>query len=133
MASPESKVKDKVKRGYEEFVACAGCKSHMWMTVQCGMGRSGVPDFLFTIQGRTLAIETKAAGKELSELQKTWRDDFISAGGYYIRMRPDKDDKPSLDKVRSMTCIVLAWFASDPNRYYGVYATNEIIEEHLLT
>jgi VRR-NUC domain len=130
VATPEGKVKDQIKKGVEDFVSPA-LPFHMWMTVPCGMGSSGIPDFLFNMNGRSMAIEAKAAGKELSDLQKAWRDDFIKAGGYYIRMRPKTQEKNDLQEVRHATCILLTWFWNEPERYKGLYATMEQFREAL--
>lgn len=56
-ATPESKVKDKIKRILEE--------NHVYyvMPIGTGYGRSGVPDFICCVDGKFLAIEAKATEK----------------------------------------------------------------------
>ena len=57
-ATPESKVKDKIKKVLED--------NHVYyaMPVGSGYGRSGVPDFLCCVAGQFLAIEAKATSKD---------------------------------------------------------------------
>lgn len=53
-ATPEAKVKDKIKKTLAEF------NVYYAMPVGSGYGRSGVPDFLCCVDGHFLAIEAKA-------------------------------------------------------------------------
>jgi len=57
-ATPESKVKDKIKKVLED--------NHVYyaMPIGSGYGRSGVPDFLCCVAGQFLAIEAKATSKD---------------------------------------------------------------------
>ena len=56
--TPESIVKAGVEKVLAEFGAW------YYMPVQNGMGVSGIPDFIACIDGKFIAIETKAPGKE---------------------------------------------------------------------
>ena len=57
-ATPESKVKDKIKKILEDN------KVYYAMPIGSGYGRSGVPDFLCCIDGQFLSIEAKATDKD---------------------------------------------------------------------
>ena len=57
-ATPESKVKAKIKKILEEN------NVYYAMPIGTGYGRSGVPDFLCCVEGRFLAIEAKATDKD---------------------------------------------------------------------
>lgn len=56
-STPEAKVKDKVKKVLKKYGVYWFCP------VQNGMGVVGTPDFLCCVEGKFLAIETKAPGK----------------------------------------------------------------------
>ena len=57
-ATPESKVKAKIKKILEENGV------YYAMPIGTGYGRSGVPDFLCCVDGKFLAIEAKATDKD---------------------------------------------------------------------
>lgn len=57
-ATPESKVKAKIKKILEEN------NVYYAMPIGTGYGRSGVPDFLCCVDGKFLAIEAKATDKD---------------------------------------------------------------------
>jgi hypothetical protein len=62
-ATPEKKVKDKVKA----LLASEGV--YFFMPATHGFGRSGVPDIVACVNGLFLAIETKAGGNKPTALQ----------------------------------------------------------------
>ena len=79
--TPEGKVKALVRRRLkEEFDAHPPFKHYAFMPVQSGRGKRTL-DILLCVGGRFFAIETKAPGKDLTELQKDTRDDILAAGG----------------------------------------------------
>lgn len=51
-----------------------------------GYGRSGVPDIIACVAGKFLAIETKAAGKEATALQKREMKRIHDAGGVALEI-----------------------------------------------
>ena len=63
MATPEKKVKDKVKKLLEEYDA------YYFMPATGGYGKSGVPDLVACIKGRFIGIECKANGGTPTTLQ----------------------------------------------------------------
>ncbi len=60
--TPEGKVKQGVKT-YLKTLMVGGMPVWFFMPVQNGMGVVGIPDFLCSIGGKLLAIETKAPGR----------------------------------------------------------------------
>jgi len=66
MATPEGKLKDKVKKLLTERDAW------FYMPVQNGMGRVGIPDIIGTYRGRFFAIETKAPNKNPTTEAQRW-------------------------------------------------------------
>lgn len=89
-ATPESKVKAAVKR----WLAAKG----IWycMPMGTGFGNSGVPDFVCCMEGKFLAIETKAPGKRhnTTVLQKRQIASIKDAGGEAVVI----DDVSQLDE-----------------------------------
>ena len=75
MSTPEGKVKAKVKKALN---AIPGCYS--FMPVQTGMGAATL-DYLCCVNGRFVAIETKAPGKKLTPRQEITRAQIFDAGG----------------------------------------------------
>ena len=72
--TPEGKVKDTVKK----LLKSHGAYYHM--PVQNGMG-SPTLDFICCHQGRYFAVETKAAGKKLTERQESTKAQIEASGG----------------------------------------------------
>lgn len=80
MATPEGRVKEKVKKVLNE-------QGIWWyMPVQTGWGVAGIPDFVCCKNGVFLGVETKAPGKEknLSKHQQIQQKKILSAGGLYL-------------------------------------------------
>ena len=78
MATPEGAVKAKIKSWLKTLPDC-----WFYMPVQNGMGVVGIPDIICVIQGRMVAIETKAPGKEknVTANQQASIDAINRAGG----------------------------------------------------
>ncbi len=88
MATPESKVKAGIKKFLNSLLGC-----WWFMPATGGFGKSGVPDFIIckavvvtpemvgTVVGKFYAIEAKAPGGRLTELQKGQIEEINGAGG----------------------------------------------------
>lgn len=74
MATPEGKVKDKVKAVLKKYHAYWHCP------VQNGMGAPSL-DFIGCINGQYFAIETKAASKQPTPRQAMTMQQIADAGG----------------------------------------------------
>lgn len=72
--TPEGRVKAKVKRILEKHGA------YFFMPVQSGYGAKTL-DFLVCVCGRFVGIETKAPGKQPTDLQKMHMREIEDAGG----------------------------------------------------
>lgn len=75
MATPEGKVKDKVKRLLKD----AGF--YFFMPPMNGYGSSGVPDIIGCKDGRFLAVECKANGNGPTALQEKHLKEIVEKGG----------------------------------------------------
>ena len=75
MATPEGKVKALIKRR----MATLARKYGFW-PVQTGRG-SKTLDSLWCINGRFVAIEAKAPGKDFTPLQRSHKEEIEAAGG----------------------------------------------------
>jgi Holliday junction resolvase len=64
MATPEAKVKKKVKKILDDIGA------YHFSPMTAGFGRSGVPDIIACYKGRFIGIECKAGKNEPTLLQK---------------------------------------------------------------
>lgn len=76
--TPEGKVKDKIKRVLKKYGA------YYCMPNAGPFGKSGVPDFICCYKGAFLAIEAKADGGEVSELQQQQLDKIAAAQGWAL-------------------------------------------------
>lgn len=74
MATPEGKVKDKVKKLLKEYGA------YWFMPVQAGFGAPGL-DFHCAVNGIALFIETKAGNKQPTPRQETTIAAIQKSGG----------------------------------------------------
>lgn len=79
MATPEGRVKAKVKAALNKL----GSDCWRFMPVQNGYGSVAL-DFLLSIRGRFVAIETKAPGKKLTPLQEGTKAQIEAAGGVVL-------------------------------------------------
>lgn len=64
MATPEKKVKDKVKKILDKV----GC--YYFFPATGGYGKSGVPDIIICFKGHYVAIECKTVGNKTTALQE---------------------------------------------------------------
>jgi hypothetical protein len=76
MATPESKVKDKIKKILKAH------NVYYAMPMGTGYGNAGVPDFLCCVNGRFLAIEAKAGKGKTTALQDKNIDTIHDCGGH---------------------------------------------------
>lgn len=77
--TPEGRVKAKVKKALKAL----GRECWMFMPVQTGFGAPAL-DYLLSVRGRFVAIETKAPGKHLTPLQETTKAAIEAAGGIVL-------------------------------------------------
>ena len=78
MATPEKKVKDKVKKLLEEYGA------YYFMPTTGGYGRSGVPDIVACLRGKFIGIECKANGNRPTALQEKNLMEIMNVGGFAV-------------------------------------------------
>ena len=83
MATPESKVKEKIKKILKEHSV------YYAMPMGTGYGNSGVPDFLCCVNGEFLAIEAKAGKGKPTALQEKNMRDIEAAGGRALVVSDD--------------------------------------------
>lgn len=86
MSTPESKVKDKIKKILKEHSV------YYAMPMGTGYGNSGVPDFLCCVNGFFVAIEAKAGKGETTALQDKNLKEINAAGGYTLVIRETNID-----------------------------------------
>jgi hypothetical protein len=74
LSTPEAKVKVQVRKGLKPI-------ARLWQfqPVQNGMGKPAL-DFLLCVNGRMVAIETKAKGKKMTTRQEHTRAEMEAAG-----------------------------------------------------
>lgn len=75
MATPEGKVKDKVKKLLKQYGVYWHCP------VMNGLGAPSL-DFICCVRGRFFGIETKAGDKQATPRQESTMADIRKAGGY---------------------------------------------------
>jgi hypothetical protein len=75
MATPEAKVKAKVKKVLNDMNA------YYVMPVTSGFGNSGAPDFLVCYRGRFIGVECKAGTGKVTALQQDNLDRIVKNGG----------------------------------------------------
>lgn len=75
--TPEGRVKKMVKKALDQF----GSDCWRFMPVQSGYGIPAL-DYLLSIRGHFVAIETKAPGKKLTPLQESTKAAIEAAGGH---------------------------------------------------
>jgi hypothetical protein len=109
-STPEGKVKDAVKAALESLgvrslsrptrVTCLDIGTY-YMPVSNGMGTHGIPDFVCSVRGKSLYIETKASvKKEPTDLQMAVIDALRSTGSVAIVIR-------SVDEARERLPVVV--------------------------
>ena len=83
MATPESKVKDKIK------AICKERGAYYAMPVMGGMASNGTPDFLICYKGLFIAIEAKAGKGKATPLQLVRLKEINKAGGAAMIINED--------------------------------------------
>lgn len=86
-ATPESKVKAKIKQLLEKYGA------YYAMPIGTGYGNAGVPDFLCCVNGRFLGIEAKAGSGQTTALQDRHLQRIRDIGGSAIIVRETNLDE----------------------------------------
>jgi hypothetical protein len=87
----EAWVKAQVKKIFAEFGV-----DQPYMPA-AGIGRQGAADFIESMFGRYLAVETKKRGNKQTRLQKEFRDGVVERGGIYLLIYED-----NIDDVRTV-------------------------------
>ena len=83
MATPESKVKDKIK------AICKERGAYYAMPVMGGMASNGTPDFLICYKGLFIAIEAKAGKGKATALQLVRLKEILVAKGTALIINED--------------------------------------------
>jgi hypothetical protein len=91
MATPESKVKDKIK------AICKARGVYYAMPVMGGMASNGTPDFLISYKGQFIAVEAKAGKGKATPLQLVRLNEIVKAGGIAVII--NEDNITSLSEV----------------------------------
>ena len=86
MATPESKVKDKIKKILKAH------NVYYAMPMGTGYGNAGVPDFLCCVDGYFVAIEAKAGKGTTTALQDKNLADIFRSGGQAWVVNEDNMD-----------------------------------------
>lgn len=89
MTTPESKVKQKVRKILNDFSA------YYVMPVTGGYGNSGAPDFIACYNGRFYGIECKANGGRATALQHMNLRRIVECGGIAMII-----DENNIDEVK---------------------------------
>jgi hypothetical protein len=87
VATPEKKVKDKVKQILSTYPVW------YFMPSMTGFGRAGVPDFVGCINGLFFTVETKAKGGKPTRLQEIEMRDIRASGGTCFVVVGEEDTK----------------------------------------
>jgi hypothetical protein len=95
MTTPESKVKDKVKR----VLAAHG--AYYFMPATHGYGSSGVPDIVACLKGKCIGIECKANGGKATALQLKNLRELSASGGLAVLV-----DERGIDKLNDLLTAV---------------------------
>ena len=103
MATPEGKIKDKVKKILKTYE-----NLYYEMPVPSGFGKSGL-DFTCCFCGRFFAIETKAPGKKPTALQVQAIRSIVRAGGVAFLI----NDERSLQELDAWLQVTYAMWQSE--------------------
>lgn len=76
---PEEWVKTQVKKILKEYKQSG--QVYYFMPAASQFGRAGAHDFILSVAGRFVSIETKGTGGRVSELQKAFAERMQAAGG----------------------------------------------------
>lgn len=101
--TPEGKIKKKVNAALRQL----GADVYRFMPVQSGFGMQTL-DYLLSVRGRFVAIETKAPGKKLTPLQEGTKAAIEAAGGIVLVVY----DEPTL--AIAMNILLAIEFAPPP-------------------
>jgi len=95
--TPEGRVKAKLNRALKPL------EPWVWrfMPVQNGMGAPGL-DYFLCVNGRFVAIETKAPGKKLTPRQETTKAKIIAAGGTVLVVDDDQSHGFAMRTIQHM-------------------------------
>lgn len=107
--TPEGRVKAKVNRALKTL----GPDCWKFMPVQSGYGTVAL-DYLLSIKGRFVAIETKAPGKSLTPLQEGTKTAIEAAGGIVLVVW----DETTLE-IAMKVILALEFAPHATNRNYG--------------
>lgn len=99
MATPESRVKVKLKKALKENF---GSKCYSFMPVQTGYGARTL-DYLICINGRFVSIETKKPGGKPTPLQETTIQTIRDAGGLVFVVDGDESLKNAITQIKAST------------------------------
>ncbi len=91
MATPEKKVKDKVKKILEDNDA------YYFMPATGGYGKSGVPDIVACLRGKFIGIECKANGGKPTALQEKNLYEIMAVGGFSVLV-----DEGGIDSFKAL-------------------------------
>lgn len=91
MATPESRVKEKVKKILKEF------NVYHFMPIGGMYSKIGVPDIICCYKGRFIAIECKAGNNKPTALQERELRLIKESGGYALVVNED-----NIDDVRKL-------------------------------
>lgn len=93
-----------MKAGVKKTLTSLG--AWFYMPVQNGMGVVGIPDIIACIDGRLVAIETKAPGKRknVTPNQANQLNAILAAGGVSLVIDDPADLLPLLDLHGVRTC-----------------------------
>ena len=98
--TPEGRVKAKVKRAMVQF----GPMVYQFMPVQNGMGAPGL-DWFNCVNGRFIAIETKAPGGKLTARQLLTKQAIEKAGGLVFVVDGDASLTVAVNQIRAL-CLL---------------------------
>ena len=100
MQADDRKTEARVKLRVRNYLKSLGDRCWFFMPVSNGMGVIGIPDFICCIDGKFVAIETKAPGKRwnVTEHQRRQLDAINRANGVAY-VTDNGDDIPVLVKV----------------------------------
>lgn len=121
--TPEGRVKARVKKALASF----GSDVWAFMPVQTGYGVPAL-DFLTSIRGRFVAIETKVPGKKLTPLQETTKAAMEAAGAIVMVI-----DTQTVEEIIAKIWLALEFSRGQREAQFPVSGTQAqgILEQHL--
>lgn len=100
MATPESKVKAKVKNILADMDA-KGHRVYRTMPMGTGYGSQGVPDFIVCIDGLFVGIECKSGKGKVTALQQMNLDNIKRAGGLALVINEEN--------INQLEELIMSW------------------------